>query len=515
MVTPEAAEAAGVLVVVRTNSGGMNRNHGRVPPMLTRICGVAVAVLLGALAAAPAWAAPGDLDPSFGQGGRVVVQANVGCLPACAEFGGSYANALVVQPDGGVVLGGSDVNLFDAVPMRADLPLGALVRLRPNGTLDTSFGDREGIEDTPFSVAQLGVNVRGGLLALGWGKGGMGISRYTPDGVLDGSFAPAGVRWFAMHRNASVVQRDAQGRLLVMVSSTQFRFYVRRLLSSGAPDRSFGRAGIVHLRLPRSPREAAVPPGTLGPPQAGPMALAAQRNGSVLVAFTTATFNSKELSGYEAPRFFLERLTPTGRVDTSFGTRGLVLLKGRVERMAAAPDGHIMLAAAEGLQELLANRFVSTPPRRRLKFEEDELVLADYTSAGRLDRSFGREGIARSPLPAGLDFGRASALAVAFDAAGDTIVAGEHSIRTVDVPAGVAFLARYTPHGRDCSFGAKGIVIDQKMVGASAVAVQPNGRIVVAGGGGAFMAARYMGGGVSRTCRGEPSPSRRSAFPNG
>ncbi|MGA2165521.1 MAG: hypothetical protein ABSH36_13770 [Solirubrobacteraceae bacterium] len=65
------------------------------------------------------------------------------------------------------------------------------------------------------------------------------------------------------------------------------------------------------------------------------------------------------------------------------------------------------------------------------------------------------------------------------------------------------FIARYTPHGRDCSFGAGGVVINDEMGGASAIAVQPNGRIVIAGWSHkAFMAARYIGGGTPHTCGG-------------
>ncbi|HEV3071893.1 MAG TPA: hypothetical protein VGY76_10770 [Solirubrobacteraceae bacterium] len=62
-------------------------------------------------------------------------------------------------------------------------------------------------------------------------------------------------------------------------------------------------------------------------------------------------------------------------------------------------------------------------------------------------------------------------------------------------------MARFTPHGRDCSFGAEGAVVEGELGGASAVVVQRDGRIVVAGWSSkAFMAARYVGGGAPRTC---------------
>jgi hypothetical protein len=76
--------------------------------MPTRIGYLATVILLAALVAGTsAWAALGDLDPSFGQGGHMWVQTNAGCLTrGCVEFGGSYADAVALQPDGGIVLGG-------------------------------------------------------------------------------------------------------------------------------------------------------------------------------------------------------------------------------------------------------------------------------------------------------------------------------------------------------------------------------------------------------------------------
>lgn len=120
--------------------------------MLNRIGGLATAILLAALAVgAPAWAAPGDLDPSFGQDGRVQVQTNPGCLRGCVEFGGFYADAVALRPDGGIVLGGRNDYISAPAPYSERAP-GALVRLSSNGTLDTSFGGAGGIVDTPFAV---------------------------------------------------------------------------------------------------------------------------------------------------------------------------------------------------------------------------------------------------------------------------------------------------------------------------------------------------------------------------
>jgi uncharacterized delta-60 repeat protein len=457
--------------------------------MRTRACRIAATFLVGTLLGAPtSAAAPGDLDPSFGQGGHVLVQTNLGCLRICVEFGGSYADAVALQPDGGIVLGGYDS--YIGAPEPSSPQPGALVGLLSNGALDSAFGS-SGIENTPFRVAQIHTNAIGGLTALGSvEEARIGLARYTAIGAPDDSFAPQGVRWIPQPVGWQEEQGDPQGRIVVLVAVSPFQIDVVRYLASGAPDVSFGNGGYVRLSLPQTPREAA---------QVTPAALGIQRNGAVIVALSSASSTS---TGDGPPRYFLERLTPSGRLDRGFGSQGIAHVADAGGPIAVAPNGHILLASSERAEE----RQEREQPRRsnRPMFGRQRLLLADYTSAGRRDRSFGNNGIARSQILTGPRTGITPA-AIAFDAAGDAIVVGELPQLTVDVPLGTGFLARYTPHGRDCSFGAAGIVIDSETGGDSAVTVQPNGRIVVAGWSRkAFMAARYMGGGTPRTCRGEP-----------
>ncbi len=473
--------------------------------MLTRIGNLATAILLAALAVgAPARAAPGDLDPSFGQGGSVQVQTNPGCSRGCVEFGGSYAEALALQLDGGIVLGGYNDYISAPVPYSERAP-GALVRLWPNGTLDTSFGGAGGIVETPFAVGQIDSDARGGLAVMGGAERGMlGLARYTATGGLDGSFAPQGVLRIPQPQGSREEQRDARGRIVVLAAATPFKIDVARYTASGALDASFGHGGYVQLHLPLTRREAAQPSGTVGQPEATPLAFGIQRDSSVIVAFAMASSNPSGSPPYGPRRYFLERLTATGKLDRTFGRQGIARLPAgaSVSTMAVSPNGHILLAAAE--RPKARQRREESGVFRRSRFESEELVLADYTSAGWPDRSFGKNGIARSKFTAEY-LTDIDPRAIAFDATGDAVVVGELPKRTVDVPLGTGFIARYTPHGRDCSFGAAGVVINDEIGGASAVAVQPNGRIVIAGWShSAFMAARYMGGGTPHTCRGEP-----------
>lgn len=253
------------------------------------------------------------------------------------------------------------------------------------------------------------------------------------------------------------------------------RLDVTRLLPSGERDTHFGRRGYVAL------------PGSRG---ATPVALDGEPDGGVVVAFAPST----QTPGKVGPEQLLfERVTPVGRLDRTFGHRGIVRMRfpGQLTGLAIATHReHLFVAAGERPKALDEGR--------------DTLLLAAYTHEGRLYRKFGRSGIARYEFAPGPGYRGVGADAIAFDASGDVIVAGKHRIATVDTPAGEGFIARYTPHGRDCSFGSGGVVVDPSMSDVSAVALEPDGRIVVAGGGSRFVAARYMGGGKSRTCSGEP-----------
>src|SRR5438105_10795250 len=92
---------------------------------------VGVAALSLALALS-AYAAPGDLDPTFGSSGKV---------STAISSGRDDANAMVLQPDGKIVACGLTQNGANY--------LFGLVRYNSNSTLDASFGSG-GIVTTAF-----------------------------------------------------------------------------------------------------------------------------------------------------------------------------------------------------------------------------------------------------------------------------------------------------------------------------------------------------------------------------
>jgi uncharacterized delta-60 repeat protein len=128
----------------------------------------------------------GLVDPSFGQGGKVVVDA--GSMQESIR-------ALVLQPDGAIVAAGRTNG-----EKRGDL---LLARFLSNGALDPTFGGRQAgmsIEDfgtaeealTSVALAPDGQIVAGGVTAPK-PNGDLAVMRYDRAGHLDRSFGHAGM----------------------------------------------------------------------------------------------------------------------------------------------------------------------------------------------------------------------------------------------------------------------------------------------------------------------------------
>ena len=171
-------------------------------------------------------------------------------------------------------------------------------------------------------------------------------------------------------------------------------------------------------------------------------------------------------------------LTPAGTPDPSFGEDGRVVLdydEGRVnscEGLLVQPDGRIVL---------VGSRDTGTPDGTR------DFMVIRLLGDGTLDESFSGNGyaFANFALPGPLVRSIDEAHAVALQADGGIVVAGRAERATGNYDVAVArFLADGT---RDDSFGTHGRVafgIDDDGPThdeAWAIAIQANGRIVVAG----------------------------------
>ena len=125
-----------------------------------------------------------------------------------------------------------------------------------------------------------------------------------------------------------------------------------------------------------------------------------------------------------------------------------------------------------------------------------DLAVVHYLADGTLDTSFGDGGVATAGIAAqdtNVVTGTDAPCGMAIDGSGNIVVAG-----TATADGGEQFaVARFAPDGTlNSSFGAGGVVLDGSGGGnssATAVAIQSDGGIVVAGSTGMYLAVvRYL-----------------------
>ncbi len=165
------------------------------------------------IVAGPALAKAGNLDPTFGTGGKVTTALGI--------FDG--AQALAVQTDGKLVAAGS---AFTGTNMNF-----ALARYNPDGTLDTSFGTG-GTVTTNMCVGYDLQQVRGlvtqgtKLVAAGSAFTGsswdFAVARYRSSSALDNSFGTGGkvtTDFAANSDTANALALQADGKVVAAGSS--------------------------------------------------------------------------------------------------------------------------------------------------------------------------------------------------------------------------------------------------------------------------------------------------------
>jgi uncharacterized delta-60 repeat protein len=157
----------------------------------------------------------------------------------------------------------------------------------------------------------------------------------------------------------------------------------------------------------------------------------------------------------------LRHLTP-GDLDTSFGQGGTVTTDFA---------GHLELARAVAIQ---ADGKIIVGGRAGVGHQRD-FALVRYNADGRLDTSFGVRGKVRTDLG-----DRDSVAALAIQTDGKIVAAGTITRHGADVG-----VARYDTNGSlDPTFGTGGMVrldVSGSFDTANAMAIQPDGKIIVAG----------------------------------
>jgi uncharacterized delta-60 repeat protein len=321
----------------------------------------------------------GRLDPSFGTGGRVWSDLVTlrpplhGGVVGDVALGTSTANAVAIQSDGKLVVGGSTQS--------GATTAFAVVRYLADGRPDTTFGS-DGLVLTDFdaatddSVTALRLLPDGRILAAGAAGDAVGLARYRADGTLDTTFGPARngtVRTGQGLLNALSLGAEPDGKLLVAgqggTSGGPFDFGVARYSPDGVLDPSFGGRGVVTTDL-----------GPTGEWAAG----VASGPGGTVVA-----------GGASGSSFTLVRYLGNGNLDPAFGVGGVSKAGpdvGGAHDLVQLPDGRLLLVG------------------ERLTGDFRELAVVRYRPDGGLDPAFGRGGTVATDVTRQHDDAAAAAL---------------------------------------------------------------------------------------------------------
>jgi len=409
---------------------------------------VALATLLTLSLISLGEGAPGDLDPTFGVGGKVLT-----------DFGGDlpfdFAHTAILQPDGKIVAAGTAHNDF------------ALARYLPDGSLDPTFGIG-GKVTTNFGTGDNVTAIAGGLVRQSDGKlvaaGTFGnefefldfaLARYLPTGELDPTFGDAGkvITDFGGLDGAGALILQPDGKL-VAAGVSDSNIALARYLPDGSLDPDFGVGGKVTVPF--------------GQPF-GVTDLVLQPDGKLVTA------------GSSDGNFALTRHLPNGDLDPSFGIGGFVTtdFQGLAFAIVLQPDGKLVVA---GFSSVAGTQ---------------DFALARYLADGSPDVGFGTNGRVTTDFSGGGD--TANALILQPD--GKLVAAGSSHRPGALIDFA---LARYLPGGSlDSTFGIDGKVTTSfggagSTDTANALVLQPDGKLVAVGaaepaGPADFALARYDG----------------------
>ena len=232
-----------------------------------------------AAAASPAAAKPphaGSLDRSFGERGRVLLD-----LPGERM----RPRAMLVQPDGRIVVAGyitDSPSLFDS---GAFYGRALAIRLMPDGSLDRSFG-AGGVAriqvGSPVAITGVGIQPDGSLLLAGIAHDEPGrdlgaVVRLRPDGAVDTGFGTGGLATVEPENITTLASVNALPRVVVhpdgriLVAGYQRAYdvhdavdpFMARLLANGAPDPTFDENGAARAGPQRPAAIAPQPDGDL------------------------------------------------------------------------------------------------------------------------------------------------------------------------------------------------------------------------------------------------------------
>jgi uncharacterized delta-60 repeat protein len=374
-------------------------------------------------------------------------------LEAMNEGSGfEFANGVTVQPDGKILVAGFTVD--------PDLgPVVGLMRLHPDGFLDTTFG-ADGKLRLPLAFSQSQSEFLGGqsnvlvqadgkiVVAGAGGDDSFLIMRLNGDGSVDASFGDGGTATLSGgDAGAKQVLLQADGKI-VLVEAQGSDYAVWRVNADGSADTAFGVDGEVLA-------------AQAGVPMTATSAVLQSDGKLILSGFTDDSDD----------RFSLLRLNADGSVDTGFATAGRLDLQvgdgGLGDRAACVTvqaDGKIVVAGASAGVD-----------------NGEQLSVVRLTAAGELDTSFGTDGKFLLPQVDDHNF-QEIALSVLVQPDGKIVLA-HFGADNGDQHVGFGVVRLSAAGELDSDFGGAGRFVSSLGLTslATSVALQPNGQIVVAG----------------------------------
>ena len=318
------------------------------------------------------------------------------------------------------------------------------------GGLDPSFGDGGTVTKFIQGGASAAAVVRepsGNIVVAGEAGQNFVVARFLPSGLHDPSFTSKGfvrTSFGSSTSQAFALVRLTDGRLVAggstFSTSGDGEFALARYDTGGTLDPTFGSGGqvVTHVSGDHDTIRG----------------LALQSDGKLIACGFTIPLNGGTNTGR------LARYDESGNLDPTFGVGGIVstpAFERGIAALALQSDGRIVVVGSTA----------------------NELAVARYTTTGTLDSSFGSGGITTTNVPGVL---RTVGAAIAIDANGRIIAGGAVAQGSPLQAVVVRYLDDGTP---DPSFDGDGIVTlgDEQGNEIRAVAVQPDGKIVVAGTG--------------------------------
>jgi uncharacterized delta-60 repeat protein len=342
----------------------------------------------------------------------------------------------------------------------------AITRYLVNGTLDTGFAsggiliDRISGTTSIFGTYDGSMDAAGDLLVVISLSNGYSVRRYSPAGVPDATFNNNALSAFSAltinRPDALRVQSD--GKIVISgdyISSKKSVGFAFRLNPDGTADASFGSKGLVLVS-----------------------SLALARGAALQSAGLDQYFL---LGGTASNGFALIRLTPSGSIDTTFGSGGITITShcqsAAIFGLATDADGNIL---AGGATQLATNG-------------ASKILIARYTANGTLDDTFGdpssssgtRTGTTVLDTFGGTN--NVSEIVPTLDSAGHILLAGNG----FGSSGKFLVVARYNSNGTlDSTFGSGGVAATNfgndnnyvMQLPASNLTIQSNGELVLTGG---------------------------------